>query len=197
MQSIHTDSRRRPLLRAAGAFLIVLAAGCGQAPESPPAESAQAPAVESAAPEAAKTVAVVSPTDLAARMAEAKGKVLVVNYWATWCPPCVHELPEFAAFYNAMDRSQVDFLSVSTDHPSTVAEVVTPFVKERALPFPVHVFDGMPDDLSSAVDVGDWTSAVPATFVYDRDGKLVKAWNEEVTRAIVEAAVTAAGGDAA
>ena len=117
-----------------------------------------------------------------------KGKVVVANYWATWCVPCAAEMPELAAFYNDMPEG-VAFLSISTDHPSKINDAVRPFMEEREIPFEVIVLDAMPDDLFAAVDVGEFTGAVPATFVYDKDGALVQAWYEEVTAEILSEAV--------
>lgn len=115
-------------------------------------------------------------------LASAKGKVLVVNVWATYCIPCVEEMPELAAFYRERDAKTVEFLSLSADFPYSVDDVVKPFVAEKSLPFAVHVLNVPPDDLIGVLGVKDakWGGELPATFVFDATGALRKFWLERV-----------------
>lgn len=93
-----------------------------------------------------------------------------------------------------MDRERVAFLSLSADQAFTLEDTVLPFAKEHELPFPVHVMDFVDPDpalLAETLGVSEtgWDGALPATFVLDRDGKLVKHWFEEVKSGELEAAV--------
>lgn len=116
---------------------------------------------------------------------------LVLNFWATWCPPCVKELPELAAFYRAHTAEGIRFVSVSVDHPDTIDERVKPFVQKKGLPFPVHVLtEHSPENIAKALGV-EWSGAVPATFLFNKDGKLAKSWFEEITGRDLEAALGA------
>jgi len=149
-----------------------------EADQPPPEETAYDPDIET-----------VTAAELANLIEANEGKVTVVNFWATWCPPCVHEMPELAEFYENMDTEFTTFISASVDHPDTVEDAVVPFMNEHEIPFPVEVINGTPDDIIDAMDVGDWVGAVPGTFIYDQQGKLVKSWNQEITREDVEAAI--------
>ena len=106
---------------------------------------------------------------------------MVLNFWATWCPPCVREMPELARFYSETS-GRVELVSVSVDHPDTVEKRVVPFLKERQIPFRVYV---LREQSPSAVSAGlklDWQAgAVPATFLLDKTGKVTQHWDEEVT----------------
>ncbi|MFZ9758232.1 MAG: redoxin domain-containing protein, partial [Burkholderiaceae bacterium] len=55
-------------------------------------------------------------------LAEFRGKPLVVNFWATWCPPCVEEMPELSAFYDKYKPKGVQLLGIAVDSPSNVRE---------------------------------------------------------------------------
>lgn len=125
-------------------------------------------------------VTAVNVEKLKAAVDAARGKVLVMNFWATWCPPCVKEMPEFAEFHRKYSAKNVALLSVSADGHDHVEKVVKPFMTSRKIPFPVHVIDAMPDAVSAALKL-DWEGGLPATFVFDAKGKLVKAWFEELT----------------
>jgi len=130
--------------------------------------------------QAAGAITVVETAQFADMLSAARGAVVVVNFWATWCPPCVKEMPELSRFYTEYSAKGVAFLSVSVDHPDLIGESVRPFVKKHALPFTVLVLnESEPAQVGTAL-AADWDGAVPATFVFDKDGALRKAWYEEI-----------------
>lgn len=127
------------------------------------------------------TIRLVEARDIGDLIDRARGSVVVVNFWATWCPPCVQEMPALVEFYPICQERGIRFLSISADHPSTIDERVRPFVTEHRLPFPVHVMtDNGPEELDKVLGLG-WEGGLPATFVYGRDGKMAHSWLEEVT----------------
>lgn len=126
-------------------------------------------------------------------LASAKGKVVVVNVWATYCIPCIEELPELARFYRERDPQRVEFVSLNADPAYSIEDTVKPFVAEKGLPFPVHVLDGLPpDELGAILGAADWGGELPATFVLDAAGVLKKHWFERVHLKDLEAAVAEA-----
>lgn len=92
-----------------------------------------------------------------------KGKVIFINFWATWCPPCVAELPAIHELYKLYkDNTNVAFLLVSNE----VVGDVRKFIKKKGYTFPVYLNQNkLPEVLS--------TSSIPATFVISKSGKLV------------------------
>lgn len=163
-------------------LLAVLLAACG--PATDPSDSSEAIVPEVPAP----TIRPMDASTLAETLSSAEGGITVVNFWATWCVPCAAEMPELVSFYDKLPDGAT-FYSVSIDHPTKIEDAVRPFLADHEIPFDVIVLDAMPDELIEAIDVGDFSGAVPATFVYGRDGGLVKAWYEEVTASILLDAV--------
>jgi thiol-disulfide isomerase/thioredoxin len=115
-----------------------------------------------------------------------RGRPVVLTLWATWCEPCVKEFPELAAL--ARERKDVAFVSVSIDEPADRGTVET-FVTERRPPFPVYMRAAGPDQaFIDGVD-REWSGVVPATLVYDREGRRVALLQGEHTRADIEKAL--------
>ena len=92
---------------------------------------------------------------------ESKNKVVFINYWATWCPPCIAEMPDLEELYQAY-KAQVDFYFVTNDDP----EKVSIFMKKHEYTFPIYFSTSKtPDVLSS--------NALPTTYVISKNGKIV------------------------
>lgn len=92
-----------------------------------------------------------------------KGKVIFMNFWATWCPPCVAEMPAIQELYDTYkSNSNVVFLMVSNETP----DVIQKFISRKGYNFPVYINRyKLPDVFTS--------SSIPTTFVISKSGKLV------------------------
>ncbi len=144
------------------------------------AQDSPAPAA-ARAPQAGEGVSLISADGVARWLKDARGKAAVVNVWATWCPPCVAEIPELNAFYGKADPAGVVMLAVSVDDPSRLASTVVPFVQRHAVAFPVRVLENStPDALGKALGM-DFSGAVPVTLLFSPSGDLVRTWEGEVT----------------
>jgi peroxiredoxin len=94
---------------------------------------------------------------------ELKGKVVLVNFWATWCPPCRKEMPDLNALYLRFKDQGFVILAISDE----AADKVKPFIAERNISYPVMLDPGRKvNDLFQV-------EGIPKSFVYDREGKLV------------------------
>ncbi|HEV2400377.1 MAG TPA: TlpA disulfide reductase family protein [Candidatus Sulfotelmatobacter sp.] len=91
------------------------------------------------------------------------GKVVLVNFWATWCPPCRKEMPDLQALYDKYKDQGFLVLSISDEEAAKVA----PFIAERKITYPVLLDPGRKVNDAFVVD------GIPKSFVYDREGKLV------------------------
>ncbi len=106
-----------------------------------------------------------------------KGKVVVLNYWATWCVPCRQEIPEFNRMHEEMASKGVEVVGISMDEEG--ASVVKPFLEKTPMRYTVGLGTGSPDNL-------------PITIVLDRAGKIVQRFEglakpEEIRAAVVKA----------
>jgi thiol-disulfide isomerase/thioredoxin len=94
------------------------------------------------------------------------GKVVMINFWATWCAPCKYEIPALSAAYKEYADDGFVLLGVMMDHDDVAGEELTAFAKSVGLAYPIVPIDA---DIWSMFDAPD---ALPTTFIYDRAGKL-------------------------
>jgi len=97
-------------------------------------------------------------------LTDLKGKVVLVNFWATWCPPCRKEMPDLEALYNRFKDQGFVILAISEDEETAK---VGPFIAEHKITYPILL------DPGSKVNELFQVEGIPKSFVYDRDGKLV------------------------
>jgi len=112
-----------------------------------------------------------------------KGKVVLVNFWATWCPPCRKEMPDLQALYDKYKDQGFVVLSISDEE----AAKVSPFVTERNISYPVLLDPGRKVNDAFVVE------GIPKSFVYDREGKLVAQSIDMRTRSQFQQMLAQAG----
>ena len=117
------------------------------------------------------------------RLAQYKGKVVMLNFWATWCTPCREEMPAFQRLYDRHKAQGFVVIGLSVDAEGT--SVVKPFVKEYGLTFPIG--------LDPKMDVAEKFSvrALPSTFLIDKEGKILamalgpREWNSNEAHTLI------------
>lgn len=107
------------------------------------------------------------PNGEAVDLAAWRGKPLLVNFWATWCPPCVEELPLLNAFYRAHAARGWQVLGLAVDQPSAVRS----FLQKLPLAFPVGMAGLAGTQLSR--ELGNPTGGLPYTVVMGADGTVL------------------------
>jgi peroxiredoxin len=99
-------------------------------------------------------------------LSDYKGHVVLVNIWATWCPPCVDEMPSMEKLYRKLKNENFEILAVSID--ALGEKVVAPFMKKYNLNFPVLM------DPDGTIKTLYQTTGVPESFIINKDGILVE-----------------------
>ncbi len=99
-------------------------------------------------------------------LSDYKGKVVLVNIWATWCPPCVDEMPSMEKLYRKFKGGNFEILAVSIDEPGLKA--VAPFMKKSNLTFPALI------DSEGAIKTVYGITGIPESFIIDKRGILIK-----------------------
>ena len=95
----------------------------------------------------------------------------VVNFWATWCKPCVKEMPAFLKLDSLYSERKVKVILVSLDFPNKLEERVIPFVEENNIrPEVVLLNDPDANAWIDKVDPG-WSGAIPATVIFNKNGR--------------------------
>ncbi|MFT5131768.1 MAG: peroxiredoxin [Gammaproteobacteria bacterium] len=99
-------------------------------------------------------------------ISEWDGKVLAINFWATWCPPCIKEIPEFIELQHKYQKQGLQFIGIALQR----AEEVTEFITEYGMNYPVLA--GEMEVIEIAESYGNAIGALPYTVIIDRTGHI-------------------------
>ena len=105
------------------------------------------------------------------RLTTDSDSVYLVNFWATWCVPCVKELPEFEKINELYSHRQVKVLLVSLDNPRHMESRLIPFIEQHNLKSEIVLLDD-PGSNRWIPNVDDsWSGAIPATIIFTKDSR--------------------------
>lgn len=121
----------------------------------------------------------------AQQLGQWRGQVVVLNFWATWCPPCREEMPELSAFHDKFRAQGVTVLGLSTDD----AEKIRQFALEAPTSYPLLAGDF--EAMRLAESLGNNQGILPYTVVMRRDGSIAAAYLGRVDMALLERDVRA------
>jgi peroxiredoxin len=137
--------------------LVFFAQSCKKAEEKVIAESGKAPDFAFSDLDGGSNV----------RLSELRGKVVIVEFWATWCAPCKESVPELNKVFEKFRDKNFRLFGISVDKGGDALSHVRAFVKEHGIVYPVMVDSG-------SVNVAYGVSGIPVMFIIDKEGKLVK-----------------------
>lgn len=146
---------------------LLLATGIKKADVPEPASDSVAVAVESSSGASSRAGAGFRMIDLYGKIVafeSLKGKVVFMNIWATWCPPCIAEMPNIQSLYERVGSDKIAFVMLSVDEGGV--EKVKKFISKKGFTFPVYLPAGqLPQEF--------YSNAIPTTFIISPEGKIV------------------------
>jgi len=120
---------------------------------------------------ASKLPTVPAQTDGASKSLETyRNQVLVVNFWATWCAPCVKEMPELSALHTELAAKKISFIGIGIDSPDALGE----FAQKYKISYPLFVGGMSGTQLST--DLGNKAGGLPFTVILNKSGEVVKTY---------------------
>ncbi len=122
-------------------------------------------------------------------VAGSRGKVLLIDFWATWCVPCREELPQLVKLSRRLSSRGFRLITISADEPEQQAKAEL-VLKQQGAPLPAYRKQAADDEkFINSIDP-KWSGALPALFLFDKTGRMVRSFIGEVPMSEVEAAVT-------
>jgi cytochrome c biogenesis protein CcmG/thiol:disulfide interchange protein DsbE len=115
------------------------------------------------------------------RFSNQRGKVIILDFWATWCPPCRAELPHFKSLYEQYNQKGLQIVGVALDDGG--AEVVRPFVEDNDIKYPILIGN------QEVVEDYGGIRGIPTTFVVDRKGHIIKKFVGYQDKEVFESAI--------
>lgn len=134
----------------------------------------------------AQTVKPLTLNQLDARVNKGGDTVYVVNFWATWCAPCIAELPYFEKLQATYKTQPLKVLLVSLDSKSKLDKVVVPFVKRNKYKNEVFLLNETNEQVYIDRVSKEWSGALPATLVINKKKNVRKFYEKEFTYAELE-----------
>ncbi len=174
------SARRRRLTALAGLLAFAATAMAGAGPDPFKALALLTPR----RPQPAQAFSVPTPDGRSIRLSDYRGKVVFVNFWATWCPPCREEMPAMERLYRRYKDRGLVVLAVSVDAEG--AAIVAPFVAAQQLSYPI----GLDPKMAVAGTYG--VRGLPSSFFVDQQGRVVasavgpREWDSKDADALVE-----------
>jgi thiol-disulfide isomerase/thioredoxin len=117
-------------------------------------------------------------------LSDYRGKWVLVNFWATWCPPCLAEIPELKALANS--HKDLAVIGIAMEYGS--AKIVADFVKKQHIAYPIVL-----GNRKIVSQIGD-LDVLPTSYLYSPTGELVSSQQGELTRASVESYIKSRQG---
>jgi len=138
---------------------------------------------------AAERIKPIDAEALEAELADRQGRVVLVNFWATWCRPCLEEIPALLDLQSELGDQGFDLVAVSLDEPADLEMSIEPFLDKWFPDF--TTFISMETDMDGIVRVVDpyWNEVLPTSYVIGRDGSVAERIQGGSTAAQFAAAI--------
>ncbi len=109
-------------------------------------------------------------------LSEWRGKIIILNFWATWCSPCRKEIPEFIELQKQFEGKGLQFIGIAVEELEPARE----YSKHAGINYPILI--GQPAAINFSVALGNMISTVPFTVIFDQQGNIVHRQLGEISR---------------
>lgn len=109
-----------------------------------------------------------------------RNKIIVLNFWATWCPPCREEMPELSALHTQYQNQNITVLGIAIDETAAVAD----YLKQSPVSYPVFLTENESFELAS--QLGNNQGVLPYTIIIDADGNVIETFMGRITKEMLE-----------
>ncbi|MDO9184984.1 MAG: TlpA disulfide reductase family protein [Bacteroidia bacterium] len=127
-----------------------------------------------------QNVSVIKITDLEKRIRNNSDTTYIVNFWATWCVPCVKELPDFDSINTTYINKKVKVLLVSLDFKEDLKIKLLPFISTKKIRSEVVLLDELNANYFIPKISDDWSGAIPATLIINNQKKLNRFFEKKL-----------------
>lgn len=158
-------------------FLLLLAALAGGCASDNPKTTAAAPTAAAQTSQAAPDFSFTYLDGTKSSLSELRGKPVFLNFWATWCPPCVGEMPHFNSVYPRY-KDKINFLAISLDDSMQEANA---FMQQKGYTFPAGY--GNVNDIAGKYEI----QGIPTSLLLDANGNVIASKVGAMTEAELEA----------
>jgi len=109
-------------------------------------------------------------------ISEWQGKILIINFWATWCPPCLKEIPEFIQLQNEYKDKNLQFIGIAIEDKAAVEQ----YLKTIAINYPMLI--ASEEGIALAQQLGNIVNAVPFTLIVNQQGQIIHRQPGELSK---------------
>jgi thiol-disulfide isomerase/thioredoxin len=141
----------------------------------------------------AQKPAIIKITDLEKRMSAGNDTTYIVNFWATWCKPCVEELHYFDSITEVYKAQKVKVLLVTMDFAEDMDKKVVPFLQKKKLRSEVMLLDEVNGNYFIPKVDPSWTGAIPATLIRNRSKEYNTFFEKKITYGVLESTLVSNG----
>ncbi len=117
-------------------------------------------------------------------LSQYKGKIIVLNFWATWCSPCREEMPELSQIHQEYQNKNVVVLGVAIDELGLIKEFI------QATPVSYPLFAAENEGMALGDSLGNNQSVLPYTVIINTDGRIVKTYFGRINKSLLEATLS-------
>ncbi len=137
----------------------------------------------------AQKPAVYKIDDLLKRIHNSSDTIYIVNFWATWCKPCVQELPDFESFYSLNKPAVIKIILVSLDFKEDMDKKLVPFLEKNKYSSEVVLLDEINGDYFINKINPAWSGAIPATYITTKNKKKEELFEKKMDLALLNEAI--------